>query len=69
MTATYAPQEVQPEPAATAKRRWYRRPLVIIPAVALTAVIAGASVGAALGGSHPANAAAMVRADGTRPKP
>ena len=64
MTATYAPQEVQPQPAATVKRRWYRRPLVIIPAAAVTALVIGASVGAALGGSRPANAAAMVKADG-----
>ena len=74
MTATYAPQEVQPEPAAV-RKSWYRRPAVIITAAAFTAaavaggitgtMLTGRVTGAVLHGtSQPATATAMVKADG-----
>lgn len=60
----HAPEQDTQPPQAPA-RKWYRKPIVLIPAVVITAAIAGGTVAGALGGtSHPANAAAMVKADG-----
>lgn len=78
MTATHTPQDIQPEPAVT-RKSWYRRPAVLIAAAAFTAAAAaGGITGTMLTGSghhagtgtapaavsQPADATAMVKADG-----
>jgi hypothetical protein len=74
MTATYT-DTTQPEPAAAIRKSWYRRPAVLIAAAAFTAAaVAGGITGTMLSGtvtgtvlhgtSQPADATAMVKADG-----